>query len=221
MSFGGLTMTAYTRTKRDVIGAFNAQREFFEASCARYDEGAKHEAARIANAMFMLIGRGMRHHTSICDALELQDELQFVSSIPENADGLPLIVCKLEHVETNVWTIELHPIGLVSGARVRPLSFTDWWSEVVIKNSGFEFTRARLVRIVRDINGGAHFDLNVDDADITALLRSELGFRIAPNEDDEGGPVPFVLETCLRQIAEELKCTFAVGHEVLGAIRAD
>ncbi|WP_406852370.1 hypothetical protein WEU32_14340 [Brevundimonas sp. BH3] len=214
-------MTAYTRTKRDVISAFNAQSEFFNSSCVRYDEGAKHEAARIANAMFMLIGRGMKRHTSICDALEIQDKLQFVSSISENDDGLPLIQCKLEHIEPNVWTIELHPIGLSSGTQVRPLSFKDWWSEVVIRNSGYEYSREKLVRVVRDINGGAHFDLNVEDAEISALLSSELGFRIAPNEVDDGGPVPFVLEACLRQIAEELKWTFGVGHEVLGAVRAD
>lgn len=218
---GGLAMTAYTRTKRDVISAFNAQSEFFKSSCASYDEGAKHEAARIANAMFMLIGRGMKRHTSICDALGIQDNLQFVSSISGNENGLPLIHCKLEHIEPNVWTIELHPIGLVSGAEVRPLSFEDWWSEVVIRNSGYEYTRENLVRIVRDINGGAHFDLNVQDPDIAALLLSELGFKIAPNDVDDGGPVPFVLESCLRQIAEELKWTFAVGHEVLGAVRVD
>ncbi len=214
-------MAVYKRTKRDVIGAFNAQSEFFKSSCARYDEGAKHEAARIANAMFMLVGRGMRAHISICDALDIQENLQFVSSIPENGDGLPLIQCKLEHVEPNVWTIELQHNGLKNGDSVRPLSFPDWWSEVVIRNSGFEYTREQLVRIVRDKNGGAHFDLEVDDPEIAAILADDLGFKIAPNEEDVGGPVPFVLETCLRQIAEELKWSFAVGHEVLASALAD
>ena len=62
-----------------------------------------------------------------------------------------------------------------------------------------------IIRILRDKDGGAHFDANVTDPLIVAALRGEItGFLYK----DAGGkelPVPFILENTMRQIAEELR----------------
>jgi hypothetical protein len=104
------------------------------------------------------------------------------------------------------FVIALEPRGREAMYTGRRLKFDEWWNETVLNDGkNQQLTRENIIRILRDKDGGAHYDANVTDPLIAAALRGEItGFLYK----DAGGkelPVPFILENTMRQIAEELR----------------
>jgi len=198
----------FRRTMNDFWRAFEVQKDALDISSLAFDTGLIGESARLATSAFLLAGRGMRTNKPILDHLEILDKVQFFTTVPNNSQsGSPLISCSVTMIRENVAQIELQGRGREAMMNGRSLSYDDWWNEVVL-NDGLSqaLTREKIIRILRDKDGGAHYDANVSDPLVIAALKGEIsGFNY-----QSGGitrPVPFSLEYTMRQIAEELRRT--------------
>ena len=200
----------YRRTAEDLHTAWAIQLQALKISTREFDTGAAGEAARLANAVFLMVGRGMRRHLSICDAAGQQENRLYRSTAKAaGAAGNALVFCRLEKVGLDEWAVALRPAGEAALADGRDLPFDEWWNERVVVTNQHELTRAQIVRILRDKNGGAHFDVQVDDPLIAAALSGEIGgFWVQPEPGGAEWPVPLCLENCMRQIVEELWYSF-------------
>ena len=158
----------------------------------------------MANALFVLAGEGMRGHTSILDAANQKDKHQYRSTkATENDLGCSLVDLQLTKVEEDVWDVNLRHAGRVALEGGRDLAFSEWWNEPVVVNATVRLPRADVVRILRDKNGGAHFDPIVTDPIVASAIRGEIGLFDIKHPDGTREVVPFGLEYCMRQIATE------------------
>lgn len=189
------------RTKGDLWRAFLIQTQALAISMHAFDQGWKGEAARLANSAFLLVGRGMKSHKSILDQLHLQDHLDFVTTTSKTQ----LLKLTVTPTALNHVTVELVPKGLED---VRLVKYQEWWSENVMHTNEHKISRGEIIRILRDKDGGAHFDETITDPLVAAALSGKLtGFTYQSKPDEPIIPVPFGLETTMRQIAEELRAT--------------
>lgn len=196
---------SYDRSEQDLFAAAEFQLQAIKDSTRLFDEGRVGEAARLANAAFILVGRGARHHRSILDAADQQEFRKFRSSILTNGSkGAALIACRIEKVEKEVWEAALMPRGRKAVHEGRDLSFDDWWTEEVIPTERIRLSREKVIRILRDKNGGAHFDPVISDATDLAAIHGEVGAFMIRNSDGSESIVPHALEYTMRQIVEEL-----------------
>jgi hypothetical protein len=204
----------FQRTSVDFWNAFEIQKTALEVSSLAFDGGMMGEAARLATSAFLLVGRGMRNHTSVLDHLGITESIQFPTTVLDGSEsGTPLVYCCLELVRNNPetgsaeWVIELLPRGRLALQTGRALKFEEWWDETVLDNGqGQRLTRRDIIRILRDKDGGAHYDANVTDPLIASALQGQItGFKFKSTETADEIPVSFVLENTMRQIAEELR----------------
>jgi hypothetical protein len=168
--------------------------------------GYKGEAVRLVNAIYILVGKRSRNHTSIMEHLGKLDHMNFPTTVPENNEsGSPTYDVLLHTVGPNIWNLELTPRGLNDMMNGRILNHISWWQEIIMKGGDVSISRELLVRAVRDRDGGAHFDSSTSDPNYIAALRGELiGFN-ATLQAGNTVPVPFAIETTIRQIAEEIR----------------
>ena len=162
----------------------------------------------------------MRNHTSILDAAGQQECRLFRSTVPENSPyGAKLIKAELKKVAPSEWEIRLRHRGREALSDGRNLSFEDWWKELVVNNDEIKLSREDIIRIMRDKNGGAHFDSHVTDKLLAAAIRGEIGaFNFQNSETDRIEVVPGGLEYSVRQIATELWYSLELRDEI---VRAD
>jgi hypothetical protein len=191
------------RKKEDLWNAFFAQRLSLTLSISSFDTGMMFEAARIANAIFLLVGRGMRNHVSILDQLELQDKIKFIASNGEHTTGSPLAVIRLVNISPDNWMIEAEPTGR-GYFEPKPLQFNDWWQQKILDSDGTKLTRNDLVRIIRDKDGGSHYDPEVTDPKARSLLEGNLGLYYQSG-DGVRRVVPWGLHVIVRKVGEELR----------------
>lgn len=196
---------SYERSEEELLAAAEFQLQAIRDSTRLFDEGCVGEAARLANAVFILIGRGAKHHRSIFDSAGQQELRLFRSSIPTmGAKGAALIACRIEKVEAETWEAALIHRGRCALDEGRDLSFKDWWSEEVISTDRLSLYRGKVVRILRDKNGGAHFDPVISDETDAAAILGEVGAYTIKNSDGIETLVPHALEHTMRQIVEEM-----------------
>lgn len=186
--------------------AAEVQLQALQVSARAFDEGLIGEAARLANAAFILIGRGMKGHTSIFDAADQTDKRLYRSTIPKGKGlGVPLICAQLKKTGETEWEIGLKHLGRDALDGGRDLPFDEWWAESVINNDQVQLSRKDIIRVLRDKNGGAHFDTHLKDELIAAAIRGEIGaFNFENSETNQLQVVPWGIEYCMRQIATEL-----------------
>lgn len=199
---------SYSRTRDEIEAAAYAQLRFLSVSAQLFDQGSIEEACRMASAVYVLVGRGPKHHDSICDSLGTQASRAYRSSVEAGQNGLALVQCNLTCVAENEWTVEIRPTGRGEILAGRDLPFDDWWSEVVVHAQGYELSRGDVVTILRNKGGGAHFDVTVNEPLKAAALRGDFSFQYVPTSSETPVPVPFLLENCMRQIADELDFSF-------------
>ena len=194
----------YNRTEGDLQQAAVIQFDALKISSDHFDLGQIGEAARIANALFVLAGEDMRAHTSILDAANQKDQRLYRSTrAAENYFGCSLIYAELEKVAEDTWEIRLRHAGRTALEDGRDLSFSEWWNEPVVVNDTVTLTRADVVRVLRDKAGGAHFDPIVNDPKLARALQGEIGLFNITHADGRREVVPFGLEYCMRQIVTE------------------
>jgi hypothetical protein len=195
---------AYVRTEEELRHAAEFQFRALKISADHFDLGEFGEAARMATALFVLAGEGMGRHTSILDAAKQKEKRLYRSTkASENDLGCSLVHLVAKHIEQNVWEVRLRHAGRGALEGGRDLPFDEWWNERVVVNNATRLSRADIVRILRDKNGGAHFDPVVSDSDTAQAIRGELGLFDIKHEDGKCELVPFALEFCMRQIATE------------------
>ena len=195
---------AYVRSEENLRQAAEVQFRALKISADHFDLGEIGESARMANALFVLVGVGMRTHTSILDAANQKGRRLYRSTkATENDLGSSLVYLELKKVEETVWDVRLRHAGRAALEGGRDLTFDEWWNELAIANDAVRLTRAHVVRILRDKNGGAHFDPIVKDAVVANAIRGEIGLFDIAHPDGTREVVPFGLEFCMRQIATE------------------
>jgi hypothetical protein len=197
----------YQRTTDDFWKAFEIHKSALDVSSLAFDGGLIGEAARLATSAFLFVGRGMGNHKSILDHLGITDSVQFPTTVPDGSQsGTPLIHASLTCIRKDEWVIELVPNGRAAMQTGRTLKFDDWWNEKVLdKGKGQKLSRKDIIRILRDRDGGAHYDANVKDPLVGAALQGQITGFLYKNPDGHEVPIPNPLETTMRQIAEELR----------------
>lgn len=160
------------------------------------------EAARIANAVFILVGRGMKHHVSILNQLSIQNDVTFVASNGNHITGNPLVAVGLEKVKENHWIIEARPIhdGVHEAKRMQ---FDEWWQQCIFTDDVSKLSRCELIRVMRDRDGGSHYDPEIRDEKTRDILNGRLGIRYRSGDGVER-MVPWWLHTMVRKVGEEL-----------------
>ena len=199
-----MDFVAYSRTHEDFQAAAQFQLRAMKISADHFDLGEVGEASRMASALFILVGEGMKSHTSIFDAANQKAKRKYRSTKKTDGElGCSLVHARLTKVADTEWEISLGHAGRTALEGGRDLPFNEWWSEIVILNDITNLSREEVVRILRDKNGGAHFDPVVKDEKTAKAIIGELGLFNIELPDGSLESVPFGLEYCMRQIATE------------------
>jgi hypothetical protein len=184
-------------------------------SASNYDFGHLAEAARIANAIFILFGPASRTHLSIVDALDWTIDMP---TTRPNGSLLCVECVPIEQVGSRPasWFIYALPAGRDAVACPETsLSISDWWNEKILSRPEGDLTRLDMVRIVRDRDGGAHLDLTITSPAYKAVLLHGAGFNYRPSADQPEQAVEHSVEAIIRQIGWE--AVHALKGKVLAA----
>jgi len=201
------------RTKIGLSYALCVQFDALRLSAAMYDVGHHGEAIRIANAIFVLLGFGMKGHKSIISQLGQEESLQLASTADSRGPhGSALIAAKFvpyanEETGQRGWITTAVPHGHEALDAARRLPISEWWNEGVLAGVGAigMLTRLQVVRVMRDQDGGAHLDDHVKDETYLAVHLNGVGFQYKPTaESEETKPVEGALEATIRQLAYEV-----------------
>ncbi|MGM5025714.1 hypothetical protein AB8B02_05770 [Tardiphaga sp. 862_B3_N4_1] len=192
------------RTRFGFLRAFVQQYGALKMSASGYDFGHIAEAARMANAVFILLGPRSRSHTSIIDALGWTPSM--MTSRPSGS--LLCIQCiPIEQVGERPasWFIQALPAGRDAVvAAAEQFDVSQWWNEVILTKEEGSLSRLDLVRIVRDRDGGAHLDNSITSKAYKSVLLTGAGFNYAPAADQPTQPVENSIEAIIRQIGFEV-----------------
>jgi hypothetical protein len=193
------------RTRFGLLRAFQRQHGALRMSVSSFDFGHVAEAARIANAIFILLGPRSRNHTSVVEALKW--DIEMPTTVPSR--NLMCVECiPVEAVgdQAASWFIQAMPTGrdaAIFRKDVR-LSITGWWDEVVLSRPEGNLSRLDIIRITRDRDGGAHLDDTISSPAYKSVLLQGAGFNFQPSRDVPSQPVENSLEAIIRQIANEV-----------------
>jgi hypothetical protein len=203
------------RTKLGLLNAFNVQFDGLLLSSLSFDAGHIGEAARMANAMFILLGPSGKNHTSIVESLGFRETTWLVTTAnrpDEPALGRsPLASVQLvPYISVDGsqggWIIRAAPHGheqLQSGAH---LSIEDWWGQQVLRAANQEgmLSRLQIAKVMRDRDGGAHLDSTINDPIYAAVLLRGAGYNYKASSDaTKDTPVEGMIEATIRQMAYE------------------
>jgi hypothetical protein len=192
--------TPELRTEFDFCDAFRVQHDALKISGAAYDIGFHGECARLATAIWVLIGLGNRSHTSLVEHLNWHTELRLRSTMrPGDGGGMVSLRAKvIEEVDGKpAWNFQCRPRGAhVLDEIGRELTLEEWWKEPIARSA----TRSTFVRILRDKEGGAHYDDKISDADFLAA-KQQLTIELEPGNVV---PAPMLAAAKVRQITFEV-----------------
>lgn len=191
------------RTRYGLLRAFLQQHGALRMSVSGFDFGHLAETARIANAIFILLGPPSRAHRSIVDALGWQ------VLMPSTRPMGSLLVVECVPVEAvgdqpASWFIHALPAGREALRSEPRLSTVEWWTEAIVTRPEGPLNRLDMIRILRDRDGGAHLDLTITSAAYKAVLLHGAGFNFQPSATEPAQPVEHSIEAIVRQIAEEV-----------------
>ena len=201
------------RTKLGLLHALRVQYQGIQLSAGALDAGHRGEAARIATAIFVLLGPSMRNHKPIIEQLGEHEKLLMISTADSRGPhGSALIAVEAipyvaEDVNKSGYIISAVPFGHERLRDGRRISLSEWWSEGILKGVGASrmLTRLDVVRIMRDQDGGAHLDDHIKDETYLAVHLRGVGFQYKPAADSEELiPVEGALEATIRQMAYEV-----------------
>lgn len=185
------------RTRLGNLSAFCIQYDALKFSAHFYDLGYIHEAVRIANAIFILLGPKSKNHTPIVDriwpgqlVLSSRGRLAAIECVPIQARGC--------------WIVSAIPGGRILLAGADRIDIPTWWSIEVLTSHGGPLTRLDLVKAVRDRDGGAHVDETITDPEFKSVLLHGGGFKYRPSAEAPEQPVENMIEAVLRQMALEV-----------------
>jgi hypothetical protein len=178
------------------------QIHFLELSCISFDSGFIHESKRIATTIRVLL-HDTNSSTSLLSQLNLKHKLGFYDTCldfnPNNkitSNGLIMISVGSE--AKYLAPLANSPIGL---SVLKP--FEDWWDKLVFANpAGVGYTRADLIKLLANKEGGSHVDPNLNKA--YQKLKTGEFLEVSYLSDGTTTPITDAEAFAVRQIAFEL-----------------
>lgn len=191
-------------TTRAFCTHLHRQLDFIDASCKRFDQGAHHEAIRIAQAVRVLF-HTTAASTSLITHLGIAPEMaSYCYPIFDKTKFFPNLTVMV--VSLSPPSFDFHP-KLDAANQPRGVTFDEWWNVETVYNQPPDVvvTRKSLVLAAANKDGGAHIDRPT--AQYQAMIDG-LGCSIILTPPDRP-EIPFTSElahfSAIRQI----------GHEVL------
>lgn len=194
------------RTRAKLIEALETQRRALEASSKAFDNGDRWEALRLATAVCILVHDG--GGKSLLAQLNVQRSARFILvTRPVSMQNLllesPLVYQGIATGST-LTTAQYVPYLGEDPSHKRTLNLTQWWNEIVLRSGTLQMKRRELVLMLRNKEGGAHFDDKIENPSYLALTQPGpfIPHLLQPGEL----PLP-ILEielATMRQIAWEL-----------------
>lgn len=205
----GHTSVAMTKTPlntSDLQGHLAEQIAFLESSCAAFDGGQEIEAKRIAVNLRILF-HDTRTSKSLLGQLNMLNG-PFVDTSTKPIPGNMVAHNSLAFVE--VGTVVRY-IPMLDRVDAKHVTFSEWWNGVIfVVDNQKELSRAKLVLITANQDGGAHVDPSLDKAYADLTRNNSLGFT---KFDESGeGPMPGPERAALRQIAYEALKSIKPGY---------
>lgn len=200
-------MKAYgrPRDRREVLTALEANVNFIDISLRSYLDGYHPEALRIATSASVIVDNGK--YQTLIEQLALQDSLPLISTLSEGMNERnrspesPLVI--FLGADQNATPF---PLLAVTG-HIEPdklISLPIWLNETVLKDGKKRvFTRAEIIKFLRNKEGGAHFD-PVQRSELDNLVRGDTaGFSF--QVDDSPQPlISHPIYATMAQIGAEL-----------------
>jgi hypothetical protein len=197
-------MTAWIRNPDDLRRAFDNQIKALTSSCAAYDGGEDWEASRIATSIYVLVHDKGKQDQGLITQLGLKGKMDFLASgrpvDPKNLAGdTPLVKMRVgggRHARFLPFLDE--------APAKRAMGFDSWWDRDVIFRNGDDtrkITRKKLTFALRNHEGGAHWDAQIQDPNYT-LLAGGAGW--VSQHNGEESPVKDAANASMRQVAWEL-----------------
>ena len=201
------------RTRDELIALYNEQWSFLRRSADEFDRGDTSEAKRLASTMRLLLHDTKNSHSLVAqiglkEALFFDTATDILSANLASTFGLVQVrfvngradyVPRLDRMgETGIWMIP----------------FEYWWTKPVIFVPGeFQLTRAELVLIMADQDGGAHVDPGVDER--YYRLRSEAALNWSMVTEFGSEALLNLERASIRQIAHEVMTSLIVPRRVV------
>lgn len=221
------------RTKLGYLWALQVQYGGLLVSASMFDVGHTGESARMANAMYILLGPTTKNHVSIVSQLAFKEPLQITSTarsaIADANGSSPLAAVELVPYvradgSSGGWIINAVANGselLSLGART---SSDLWWSQKVLTSPVGQLSRLDVVRIVRDRDGGAHLDSSIAHPAYEAVLLRGVGYKYKHSAEGPERHVEGMIEATIRQMAAEVlhslqSLNLTAKHELSSAVQ--
>jgi len=202
-------MTKYVQTRDELLGHLKDQIAFMKQSTDSYDKGFEGEAKRLAVAIRILV-HDTQESKSLLTSLGKKNINFYDSASDYHPNGVVVshsgLVLKKFMFPKGGGEYEA-PLDDLPPSRNKnkKVNFDQWWdNRIVIRDSQKNtFTRKDLVRTVANTEGGAHVDLNLNQAYANLSRFHSLGwkfFRGEVAEDFKNNPAL----PSIRQIAHEV-----------------
>lgn len=179
LGIGGTYARLVPRTPEELQEILREQMAFLRSSASSYDNGAHHEAKRLALTIRLLIHDTPRGQgRSLLSQLEMKDSMVFRDTAmgepfpplvaEENTESIFLgsSLAMMRFPKDSTAPLTCVPSG-VPGHNGRAVAFEEWWHAEVVSmgwQPGDRFSRRTLVLTVANKDGGAHVDPELDDA---------------------------------------------------------
>jgi len=192
-----------------LLTLLSEQIDFLEASCSRYDEGAEHEAKRIALSVRVLVhdtdsSKSLLGLLGVKDTLEFVDTAQSMQMTPTFHQPVGFVVPDMERGQEHYKPI-LDDFG-----RYRSSRFDKWWETVLIrpldhkvreKTKGrASFSRRDFILGAANQEGGAHVGPSPRLWWCDLLSQDYLGAL----KTQSGVPISGLIPASIRQIGFEV-----------------
>lgn len=191
------------------------QIQFIKSSCNAFDLGNQSESKRIATAIYMLFN-DYRKNISITTQMNIKRHLRFFATDNQLNNKNLLTECNLiyQSVTENGLATEFQYKPVLNDTHFfRRVQFHTWWDEDIIRDK-FRRTISRksLVFMLRNKDGGAHVDPEINNDIYESLSReNSLNWNIVDIKSDgceERSPAPGPELVIMRQIGHEVLKTF-------------
>jgi hypothetical protein len=192
-------------SQAELMGQLRDHITFIRASCGLYDSGHVGEAKRIATSIRVLVHDTATSH-SLLEQLGFKRTLKFLSlaiaNKPYNLDTY--------HGLVDIELVKRIYVSKLDQVPPRPMSFRDWWDEVVLKDGdGTLYSRRELVLALANKDGGAHVDPEMDEAYERFTRENHVGYEVAVG----GKPIKWHENPVFPSVRQ-------IGHEILETLKA-
>jgi hypothetical protein len=217
------------RPREDLLRAFDIQGRHLKASCDAYDAGDKCEALRLATIVFTMV-HDAGTNRSILGLLDIKYKMFFMSSAFTSGSEVrghaerytPLVEYEryreVRQKNPGLTIIpEFVPISTYMANRgkqpfFRELPFEDWWeTDLIFFDQEWALTRKKLVFVLRNQEGGSHFDGREGANPNFIALRKDV---IMATPGLGVGLMNGLELATMRQIAEELKISVQIYQRI-------